>query len=156
MADPAELIARFRAACETAERASTPPIGSSASAAMKALFKAQCHRDDLERELLSALTPPATPASAEDAAVLDEYDAARDWVNAGHDDSGAFEAARKRFEAARTAVLARMAGKVPPGYKLVPVEPTTGMICAAVGEITSAQARTVWPAMLAAAPESPR
>ena len=36
-----------------------------------------------------------------------------------------------------------------------PKVPTTGMICAAVGEITSHQARVVWPAMLAAAPKVP-
>ena len=66
----------------------------------------------------AALTPPTH--SADDAAVLDAYDAARDWVNAGHDSGGVFEDARKRFEASRAAVLARMAGKVPEGSVVLP------------------------------------
>lgn len=41
------------------------------------------------------------------------------------------------------------------GWQLVPVEPTTGMVCNAVGELTSEQARRVYKAMLAAAPPPP-
>lgn len=41
------------------------------------------------------------------------------------------------------------------GWQLVPKEPTTGMVCAAIGPITSQQARDAYDAMLRAAPSSP-
>ncbi|MCT9125365.1 hypothetical protein [Cupriavidus gilardii] len=41
------------------------------------------------------------------------------------------------------------------GWKLVPLVPTTGMVCAAVGVVTSQQAREAYAAMLAAAPTPP-
>ena len=100
-------------------------------------------------------------ASAEDAAVLDRFGGL----------SAVLAPDDRQLLAARAAVLARMAGKVPtpPGYKLVPVEPTEEMRRAGAASImyptvymggpperTKQTAASAWAAMLAAAPESPR
>jgi hypothetical protein len=70
--------------------------------------------------------------SADDAAVLDDMIEAVEFAaNTGHRGSAAeFEDAEAAIPPKRAAVLARMS--TPPGYKLVPVEPTWEMLNAAI------------------------
>jgi len=121
------------------------------------------HMNDCEAAWNAAapLTPQPGP---EDAAVLDHY------LQMIRDDE--FDLAPDgEPENARAAVLARMAGKVPTGWKLVPVVPTDEMLNAAIdahglklgciaplGFRMSPQMmfEKSYAAMLAAAPEAPR
>ena len=82
---------------------------------------------------LAALTPQAPTPTAADAAVLDELLSAyvSKLTNANSPTPDDVEGSEDWFEEARAAVLARMAGG-PPGYKLVPVEPTEAMLVAGV------------------------
>lgn len=107
--------------------------------------------------------------STEDAAVLDALECAiHDWYQHKTPHPPAMMEA---VHAKRQAVLARMAGKVPEGWRLVPETPTEEMLAATcdengrprILEFTKPEdrskpylmARYIYPAMLAAAPKVP-
>lgn len=103
----------------------------------------------------AAPTPQAPTHTADDAAVLADKYASKNW--SGDDYTASFDSFIAGYQAA---VLARMS--TPPGYKLVPVEPTDGMMRAVAEADALAPTRVsgnpfalfkrLWLAAVAAAP----
>jgi len=97
------------------------------------------------------MTAPTTPA-------LDRLREAIDRQTRGLTHDGSAEATaswhvRVRYDDLTEALTQASAAKVPEGWKLVPIEPTKGMLQASHEQpIVRSFARSIWSAMLAATP----